>query len=84
MAGSPLIGLLCLTARFAALWCRVSAFLKKLLIGRAEGEFLPTVAARNLHVAGHKTPCNGLYSPNHEFFARNLFDLPKMVVSRTN
>ena len=63
MARSPLIGLLCLAARFAALWGRVSAFLKKLLIGRAEGKILPAVAARNLHISGHKTPREGIVQP---------------------
>ena len=77
MAGSPLIGLLCLAARLASLWGRVSAFLKKLLIGRAEGKFLPTVTARNLHISGHRTPCVGLYSPNHIFFARILLEFQK-------
>jgi hypothetical protein len=72
-----LIGFLCLTARLAPLWGRVSAFLKKLLIGRAEGKFLPTVTARNLHISGHMTPCVGLYSPNHIFFARILFEFQK-------
>jgi hypothetical protein len=68
-----LIGLLCLAARLATLWCRVTAFLKKLLIGRAEGKFLPAVAARNLHISGHRSPCEGLYSPKHSFFARILY-----------
>ena len=77
MAGSPLIGLLCLATRLAALWGRVTAFLKKLLIGSAEGKFLPTVTARNLHISGHRTPCVGLYSPNHIFFARILFEFQK-------
>ena len=77
MAGSPLIGLLCLAARLASLWGRVSAFLKKLLIGSAEGKFLSTVTARNLHISGHRTPCVGLYSPNHVFFARILLEFQK-------
>ena len=72
MAGSPLIGLLCLAARLASLWGRVTAFLKKLLIGRAEGKFLPTVTACNLHVSGHISPCAGLYSP----FAENHIRIP--------
>ena len=77
MAGSPLIGLLCLAARLASFWGRVSAFLKKLLIGRTEGKFLPTVTARNLHISGHMTPCVGLYSPNRVFSARILFEFRK-------
>jgi hypothetical protein len=78
VAGSSLIGLLCLAARLAALWGRVTAFLKKLLIGRAEGKFLPTVTACDLHISGHMTPCVGLYSPNHIFFARILFEQQKL------
>jgi hypothetical protein len=73
-----LIGLLCLAARLATLGCRVTAFLKELLIGSAEGKLLPTVTARNLHISGHRSPCNGLYSPNHVFFARILFDEAKI------
>ncbi len=73
VAGSPLIGLFCLTARLTTLWCRVTAFLKKLLIGRAEGKFLPTVAARNLHVSGHKTPREGIVQPKPCFFCKESF-----------
>jgi len=77
VAGSSLVGLLCLAARLTALWCRVTAFLKELLIGRTEGKLLPTVAACNLHISGHMTPCVGLYSPICIFFARILFDRAK-------
>jgi hypothetical protein len=63
VAGPPLVGLLCLAARFAPLWGRVPAFLKELLIGRAEGKILPAVAARNLHISGHKTPREGIVQP---------------------
>jgi hypothetical protein len=41
-----LIGLFCLAARLTTLGCRVTAFLEKLLIGSAEGKFLPAIAAR--------------------------------------
>ena len=78
MAGSPLIGLLCLATRLATLWCRVTAFLEKLLIGRAEGKFLPAVAARNLHISGHKTPCEGIVQPKPCFFCKESFRLAKV------
>ena len=77
MAGSPLIGLLCLATRLAALWGRVTAFLKKLLIGGAEGEFLPTVTARNLHISGHKTPCEGIVQPKTLIFCKDSFRMSK-------
>jgi hypothetical protein len=63
VAGPALVGLLCLAARFATLWGRVSAFLKELLIGSAEAKILPAVAARNLHISGHKTPREGIVQP---------------------
>lgn len=81
MARSPLIGLFCLAAGLATLGCRVSAFLKELLIGRAEGEFLPTVTACNLHVSGHKTPCEGIVQPKPCFFCKDSFARDKKSCS---
>jgi hypothetical protein len=45
-----------LTAAFAALWVRVTAFLVKRLIGRGEGKFLSAVTAGKLNISGHGTP----------------------------
>jgi hypothetical protein len=81
VAGSPLIGLFCLAARLAALGCRVTAFLKELLIGRAEGKFLPTVTACNLHVSGHKTPREGIVQPKPCFFCKDSFGQDKKSCS---
>jgi len=78
VAGSPLIGLLCLAARLASLWGRVSAFLEKLLIGRAEGKFLPAVAARNLHISGHRSPMSGIVQPKPCFFRKESLGLVKV------
>jgi hypothetical protein len=57
-----LLVFLCLTARLAALWGRVTTFLKERLISSGEGKVLPAIAARNLHVSGHRSPWGELYS----------------------
>jgi len=66
VAGSPspsLLVFLCLAARLATLWGRVTTFLKERLISSGEGEVLPAIAARNLHISGHRSPWGELYSP---------------------
>jgi hypothetical protein len=55
-----------------------------LLIGSGEGEILPAIAACELHVSGHMTPCHGLYSAKRYFFARILFDPLKITFIRGN
>ncbi len=56
VAGAPLVVLLCLTAILATLWGRITTFLKERLISSGEGEVLPTIAARKLHISGHVSP----------------------------
>ena len=55
-ASPTLFALLCLTARLAALGGRITAFLKKRLIGSGERKILSTIAASELHISGHWYP----------------------------
>jgi hypothetical protein len=59
-----LLVFLCLAARFATLWGRVTTFLKERLISCGEGKILSAIAARNLLVSGHKSPLGGIVQPN--------------------
>jgi hypothetical protein len=56
-----LVVFLCLAARLATLWGRITTFLKERLISSGEGKVLPAIAARNLHVSGHSSPWGELY-----------------------
>jgi len=56
VAGPPLIVLLCLSAILATFWGRITTFLKERLISSGEGEVLPAIAARKLHISGHGSP----------------------------
>ena len=51
---STLVVLLCLAAGFAAFGGREAALRKERLIRSCEGKILPTIAARELQVSGHK------------------------------
>lgn len=51
--GTTLLGLLCLTARFAALRCRITAFLKERLISSGKRKVLSTITASKLNISGH-------------------------------
>ncbi|MGA9462424.1 MAG: hypothetical protein WBV28_06515 [Terracidiphilus sp.] len=48
-----MIVFLCHTARLAAFWGRITAFLKERLICSGEGKILPAIAARELNISGH-------------------------------
>lgn len=80
VAGISLGIFLCLSARSAALGSRVTTFLKERLIGSAEGEFLPTVAASNLHISGHRSPYWGIVQPFSYFPAKILFKKERLTV----
>jgi hypothetical protein len=67
-----LLVFLCLAARLATLWGRVTTFLKERLISGGECEILPAIAARNLLVSGHKSPLGGIVQPNSQSFERIL------------
>jgi hypothetical protein len=67
-----LLVFLCLPARLATLWGRVTTFLKERLISGGECEILPAIAARNLLVSGHKSPLGGIVQPNSQSFERIL------------
>jgi hypothetical protein len=70
-----LLVFLCRAARLATLWGRITTFLKERLISSGEGEILPAIAARNLHISGHRSPWGELYSPIRKiskgFFSKN-------------
>src|ERR1039458_7552826 len=72
VAGAPRIVFLCLTAILATFWGRITTFLKERLISSGEGEVLPAIAARKLHISGHGSPrenCNPLLAfPYKESF----------------
>jgi len=53
-ASAALVVLLCLAAGFASFGCRKTALRKKRLIRSCEGKILPTIAACELQVSGHK------------------------------
>jgi hypothetical protein len=53
-AATTLIVLFCLAAGLAPLGRRKTAFRKKCLVCSSEGKILPTIAACELHVSGHK------------------------------
>jgi hypothetical protein len=55
-APTTLIVLLCLTASLTTLWGRITTFLKERLIRSGEGEVLPAVTTRKLHISGHGSP----------------------------
>jgi hypothetical protein len=67
-----LLVFLCLPARLATLWGRVTTFLKERLISGGECEILPAIAARNLLVSGHKSPLGGIVQPNSQNLDRIL------------
>ena len=71
-ASPTLFALLCLSARLAALGGRITAFLKERLIRSGEREILSTVAARELNIAGHGSPCRRLYIGFGKFYIRIL------------
>jgi hypothetical protein len=87
-----LLVFLCLPTRLATLWGRVTTFLKERLISCGEGEILPAIAARNLHISGHMSPWGELYSPILKipkgFFSKNElgeksgFPAPLLAASR--
>jgi hypothetical protein len=60
-ATAPLLVLLCLTARFAALGRGVPALLEERLVFARKGEFLPAVATSELLIASHGESSFPLY-----------------------
>jgi hypothetical protein len=69
-ASPTLFALLCLTARLAALGGRITALLKERLIRSGERKVLSTIAARELNIAGHGSPCGRLYLRVGKFYIR--------------
>jgi hypothetical protein len=74
VAGFPLPAFLCHTASLASFGIRITAFLEERLIGSAERKLLPAVAACNLHIAGHSSPCKGIVPPDAQISYKECYE----------
>jgi hypothetical protein len=55
--------------------------LEKCLISSGEGKFLPAVAARKLHISGHRSSCGplvGIVQPNCRIAYKDSFELKNL------
>jgi hypothetical protein len=84
VTGAPttLIVFLCLTASLAALWCRITTFLKERLISSCEGEVLPAVTARKLYISGHGSP-RGDCTAQRQVCVKSYDNCNKFIVGKS-